>query len=1019
MVPVELELKNFLSYGTEAPPLRFEPFRVACLSGGNGQGKSALLDAMTWAVWGEARKSSGRRKPDADILRIGTREMRVSFIFDTGGSRYRVERLYQESATGKTSQSDLEFQVWEPDGGDWRPLTGTNQRETQATITDTVGLDYDTFINSSFLLQGRSDEFTQKSPSKRKEILTRILALDRYEALQDRARDRWRTARNEEERAAAEVERLEEALEDVPEWKAEHAEVEEEIEAKAETLQTLRAEEKTLTERLAELRAKAEEADATDDALESLAERLDALEADADELDEQIAQADELLDKSDQIQRDFHRWEELSEERDALEEQRERHRGIEKTLDQRRREAREKKNDAEKRLDKLRVQQDADRKALAEANEQLAKAPELKEKLAAAEEAAERRDALKEKRDRRRELADQIKDLEHALESHHGELRARQETLHGQIEDEKEALAQSNGLPEKIDALKEKQDRLPDLREKRDAVKEKGREANEALQALRGEVEAREREIQKKERALARLREPDDSQCPTCGTPLTEEHRREVAADQEQEIASLRDDIEEKRAAIAERETERDELRERYTTLDDEVDAIESEREELATLREQRRRRRERQDALEKRIEEAQALDQKIEDKAYGEEQRARRNELKAEREAIDFDEDAFEKASTQAARAEQYRSRLGELDDQEQRRDELKENIAGRAEEIEDLEDALDSGAVLGDLPDEIEALEEKLADVDFEPEHFEEVRRRLKGLSDAPERMNRLVNAQKNRSSWKKQRERTAGRIEDAQQERADLREKREALKEALEEKPALEEQQDAKAEERRTCEQEMSDLQSRRGQLSERLEQAERDREALDEAREQQQDAERRRSLYDHLKRAFGKHGIPSLIIEETLPDLEERANRLLDRLTDGQMHVSLETLRDKQGGGTTETLEINISDAQGVTRAYETYSGGEGFRVNFALRIALAQLMAERSGVRVRTLVVDEGFGTQDEEGIQNLVEAIRTVQNDFDKIVVITHLEELKDAFPVRIEVEKDPALGSTFEVNGV
>jgi exonuclease SbcC len=92
MVPVQLELQNFLSYGTEAPPLDFSRFDVACLSGKNGQGKSALLDAMTWAVWGEARKSSGKRKPDDELIRIGTRHMEVTFVFKLEGERYRVNR---------------------------------------------------------------------------------------------------------------------------------------------------------------------------------------------------------------------------------------------------------------------------------------------------------------------------------------------------------------------------------------------------------------------------------------------------------------------------------------------------------------------------------------------------------------------------------------------------------------------------------------------------------------------------------------------------------------------------------------------------------------------------------------------------------------------------------------------------------------------------------------------------------------------------------------------------------------
>ena len=84
-----------------------------------------------------------------------------------------------------------------------------------------------------------------------------------------------------------------------------------------------------------------------------------------------------------------------------------------------------------------------------------------------------------------------------------------------------------------------------------------------------------------------------------------------------------------------------------------------------------------------------------------------------------------------------------------------------------------------------------------------------------------------------------------------------------------------------------------------------------------------------------------------------------------------------------------------------------------------RIALAQLLAERNGVRIRTLVVDEGFGTQDKQGIQNLIEAIQSIREDFSKILVITHLDEMKEAFPVRIEVQKHPGIGSTYEILGV
>jgi exonuclease SbcC len=120
------------------------------------------------------------------------------------------------------------------------------------------------------------------------------------------------------------------------------------------------------------------------------------------------------------------------------------------------------------------------------------------------------------------------------------------------------------------------------------------------------------------------------------------------------------------------------------------------------------------------------------------------------------------------------------------------------------------------------------------------------------------------------------------------------------------------------------------------------------------------------------------------------------------------------KDKRRDDLRETLEIQISDTAGI-RNYEMYSGGEAFRVNFAIRLALSKILAQRKGARLQTLVIDEGFGSQDTQGRQRLIEAINLVKHDFAKILVITHLDELKDAFPTRIEVEKTDR-GSTIQV---
>jgi exonuclease SbcC len=161
---------------------------------------------------------------------------------------------------------------------------------------------------------------------------------------------------------------------------------------------------------------------------------------------------------------------------------------------------------------------------------------------------------------------------------------------------------------------------------------------------------------------------------------------------------------------------------------------------------------------------------------------------------------------------------------------------------------------------------------------------------------------------------------------------------------------------------------------------------------------------------LERAFSKDGVPSLLIEQALPEIEAQANDILDRLSAGGMSVRFNTLKDykdKNRSDQKETLDIYISDANGE-REYELFSGGEAFRINFAIRLALSRVLAQRAGARLQTLVIDEGFGSQDADGRQRLLEAINLVRPDFAKVLVITHLEELKDQFPARIEVEKTP-----------
>ncbi len=169
---------------------------------------------------------------------------------------------------------------------------------------------------------------------------------------------------------------------------------------------------------------------------------------------------------------------------------------------------------------------------------------------------------------------------------------------------------------------------------------------------------------------------------------------------------------------------------------------------------------------------------------------------------------------------------------------------------------------------------------------------------------------------------------------------------------------------------------------------------------------------------LETAFGRDGIPALIIENVVPDIEQHANELLERLAGGRLSLAIRLQRPLQGGGDRDTLELEISDELG-TRSYENYSGGEAFRVDFALRLALSRLLAGRAGARLRTLIIDEGFGTQDDDGIEQLIDALHAVRDEFDLVLVVTHLESLKERFATRIEVTQEPDTGSRFRVVGL
>ncbi len=191
MIPLQLRISGFLSY-RDPVDLDFSSFELACISGSNGAGKSSLLDAITWVLFGEARGKSS----DVINLNLDVKAAEVALTFKYEGNVFRVQRTLPR---GKSTV--LEFQVLNQtmddgslviDHGQWKPLTEKTTRDTQARIEQTLRLDYETFINASFFLQGKADQFTQKKASERKAVLSTILGLEIWDTYKDRTAEKRR-----------------------------------------------------------------------------------------------------------------------------------------------------------------------------------------------------------------------------------------------------------------------------------------------------------------------------------------------------------------------------------------------------------------------------------------------------------------------------------------------------------------------------------------------------------------------------------------------------------------------------------------------------------------------------------------------------------------------------------------------------------------------------------------------------------------------------------------------------------
>ncbi|MCP4397839.1 MAG: SMC family ATPase [bacterium] len=1015
MIPVSLKMKNFLSYGEGVPALDFTEFSVACLSGNNGHGKSAILDAMTWALWGEARKAAGDKSPSEGLLRLGTSEMQVEFEFDLEGDRFRVLRNFQRKGK-KSKVSRLEFQVLDESSNSYKHLTEKTARSTQGKINATLRMNYDTFINSAFILQGRVDEFTKKTPRKRKEILAEILDLLRYDQLVDLAKTRLREAEKQGMVLGEQLKTIKEELRHKPEYGRELSRLKaslEEVEQKQDQQTTAQ---QSLEKQSAELRGKQTQLTEKTTQKQQFAKDLESFKTRMTRQQRQISDTQKVVDGEKAVRDRYVHFCELQiKDTSCKEKLQQQHlfqgqkAQLEKTIERER-------SDIKKEHEKSQVECKLLRKDLEEALRFLARGQEIENGFRDLQTSRKQSELWEDARNEADNLQRQVRELEKIIGQRKDELSVELNSLARHIKDLQKLAEQEEKRAQELERFQKKVAHLEELEKKWGQNQEAGAECRALVDQLknrRKELEARTQEAGEK---LELLRRSETPQCPLCSSSLEGQKKDDLEEHFAHDIQDLYHEEKQLERNLKEEERRLKSLRTQYKELEKQIASHKSSREHL--LPKAQNALEESQQAAKLLIRQQQqhdALQNKIRQKNYAQETHDQLKALQETLRALGYNKKEHDALRERLKTLTKFEGDFSKLGDARSKQRKLLVQLPRVEGEIAGFYTLLEQRNYAREEQRQLQELLAQIEELGYDKQAHAAIGKELQRLQNVPEQKAKVEQNKKLLPELQRTLEELLSEEEQKKNAFAQVDRQMHALSQELTTLPAVER-------ELQDCRQVLRDLDKERVRLlqSQGTHQTKYDRclqleEDAKQKGEEKQQTDKDSTLYGHLVKIFGKDGIQAHLIESAFPEIEDKANNILARLTDNRTHITIESVKDLQSGKTKESLDIKISDELG-TRSYEMYSGGESFRVDFAIRIALSKLLARRAGTRLKTLVIDEGFGTQDEQGLDQLVDAIKAIGADFEKILVITHLESLKNAFPVRIEVVKQPDIGSHYQV---
>ncbi len=889
MIFKKLTLKNFMSYsGAE---LDLSGIHVACLSGANGAGKSTLLDAITWALWEE-----GRARTD-ELIRLGQDEMSCEVDFFMEDNLYKIYRSRTKSFKNSQGKSNLEFQVFNPKEQIWISLSKSATRQTQELIIKTIKMDYNTFVNSVYLRQGKADEFTLKKPTDRKQILADIVGLEAYDKLCDASKEKLRFIDQSIFQEQSLISSLKEKIEKENDIQTRLLDVrnileQEEIKLK-DKKDHLMLKEKELNEK----KEKEKQILALERSKETQGSLIKTLEEQLHNTKNKIEKYNQLIIKKEHIEKEYKEYLNLKQEQNLLEEKREKH----ETLSQ-------KKNILEVKI----------KEKISEVEKQLAV---YKSQI---------NDRNNFKTELTRKMQNENKFFNEFLPKVEEEIKIYHST--------KEALMNTEAEGQ---SLKYEKDLLvTNLKQ----VKDKKDEMDSKIKTLN--------------------QHNHSESCPLCKGPIQDKNK--IIELYKTDIENLTSEEILIQKQIGQKEIELTTKRDEYNKLKNTINSFGL--------------------GLSKYLEELESIKQENLTLKYSEKEDSAKI-LSLFESQIEVSKNEFQKT----------KEKLIVLDHE----------ITNCNQDIKSLNSVLMSGEHVKEISGELNIITQEINALQFNSKLLSEIKIKINDKENIVLIVNSLTQAESEISSLRNEFDNVSLKVQQGQNELSNLAN---LINENKKQILNIHQIQKEVSEIKETILKNELILNEKKKEsiiLEEKLKDIEDSRTLLNEKEKSIQIFLNDKKYFEILEKAFSKNGIQVAIIETIVPEIEKEANRILNRLTDNQMHIALKTQKErKSSSGLMETLEVVIADSVG-TRNYELYSGGEAFKINFALRLALSRLLVNRAGAKLQTLIIDEGFGSQDNAGKERLLEVIKSIQDEFELILVVTHIDELKEAFPVQIHVAKD------------